>query len=189
MDGDGLSAGTISQTFDTTVNNTYEASFSLSGNPDGGPATKTLTVSATGGLPVDYSFDTGIGQEPRFRHPVVVRQPNHREPAAASDGAGSLVPGHDWARRACFTAGPVGSGGLFAGHQPDGGGGPRNRESAKVDPSRISPYGFRTQPSNPPLAYLPQGPATSPHGLSSGGPAARPQGRGPWRRRLGAMSI
>jgi len=58
LDLNGCSAGTISQTFATTVNDTYKVTFALSGNPAGSPAVKTLTVSATGGTTAAYSFDT-----------------------------------------------------------------------------------------------------------------------------------
>jgi choice-of-anchor C domain-containing protein len=58
LDLNGTSAGTVTQTFDTTVGNTYDVSFYLAGNPDGLPAVKTLEVSATGGTPSSYSFDT-----------------------------------------------------------------------------------------------------------------------------------
>ena len=50
--------GTITQTFDTSPNSTYFVQFWLAGNPDGGPAVKTLWVSATGTAAESYSFDT-----------------------------------------------------------------------------------------------------------------------------------
>jgi len=40
------SVGSISQTFDTVAGVQYQVQFDLSGNPYGGPATKTLTASA-----------------------------------------------------------------------------------------------------------------------------------------------
>ena len=49
IDLSGSDAGTLSQTFVTTIGNTYTVSFVLSGNPAGDPAVKTLDVSATGG--------------------------------------------------------------------------------------------------------------------------------------------
>lgn len=58
IDMSGADAGTLSQTFDTTVGNTYTVTFLLSGNPDGEPAVKTLDVSATGATPGSYSHDT-----------------------------------------------------------------------------------------------------------------------------------
>jgi choice-of-anchor C domain-containing protein len=58
IDMSGTGAGTISQTFVTTIGNTYTVSFYLSGNPAGPPAVKTLDVSATGGTAGSYTFDT-----------------------------------------------------------------------------------------------------------------------------------
>jgi choice-of-anchor C domain-containing protein len=57
IDMSGAGAGTISQTFETTIGNTYNVSFALSGNPDGDPAVKTLDVSATGGTVGNYTYD------------------------------------------------------------------------------------------------------------------------------------
>jgi len=48
---------TISQGLATTVGGSYVVTFDLSGNPDGGPAVKTLTVGATGGSTEAMSFD------------------------------------------------------------------------------------------------------------------------------------
>jgi choice-of-anchor C domain-containing protein len=58
LDMSGVGAGTISQTFATTIGNSYTVSFLLSGNPDDAPAVKTLDVSATGGTVGNYTFDT-----------------------------------------------------------------------------------------------------------------------------------
>jgi choice-of-anchor C domain-containing protein len=58
IDMSGTEPGTISQTFDTTIGNTYTVSFYLSGNPAGDPAVKTLDVSATGGTTDSYTYDT-----------------------------------------------------------------------------------------------------------------------------------
>jgi choice-of-anchor C domain-containing protein len=58
IDMSGADAGTISQTFTTTIGNTYTVSFFLAGNPAGPPTVKTLDVSATGGTLNHYSFDT-----------------------------------------------------------------------------------------------------------------------------------
>ena len=58
LDLSGADAGSISQTIDTTIGNTYTVAFLLSGNPDGPPALKTLDVSATGGTTGSYSHDT-----------------------------------------------------------------------------------------------------------------------------------
>jgi choice-of-anchor C domain-containing protein len=60
LDGEVGDAGAISQTFPTTVGQTYAVTFKMSGNPDAGPALKTFTVSATGGVPVSYSYDTAL---------------------------------------------------------------------------------------------------------------------------------
>jgi choice-of-anchor C domain-containing protein len=60
LDLSGVGPGAISQTLATTIGKTYEVSFALSGNPDGAPAAKTLTLSATGGSTTTYTFDTGI---------------------------------------------------------------------------------------------------------------------------------
>jgi choice-of-anchor C domain-containing protein len=57
IDMSGVEAGTLSQTFATTIGNTYNVSFQLSGNPAGDPAVKTLEVSATGGTVGLYSYD------------------------------------------------------------------------------------------------------------------------------------
>ena len=58
IDMSGADAGTLSQTFETTIGNTYEVSFLLSGNPAGPPSVKTLEVSATGGTVGLYTHDT-----------------------------------------------------------------------------------------------------------------------------------
>jgi choice-of-anchor C domain-containing protein len=57
IDMSGVEAGTLSQTFTTTIGNTYNVSFQLSGNPAGDPTLKTLEVSATGGTVGLYSYD------------------------------------------------------------------------------------------------------------------------------------
>jgi choice-of-anchor C domain-containing protein len=58
IDMSGADAGAISQTFATTIGNSYTVSFYLSGNPAGPPTVKTLDVSATGGTVSHYTFDT-----------------------------------------------------------------------------------------------------------------------------------
>jgi choice-of-anchor C domain-containing protein len=61
IDLSGSDAGSLSQTFDTTIGNTYTVSFALAGNPAGPPTGKTLQVSATGGTTENYSADvTGL---------------------------------------------------------------------------------------------------------------------------------
>jgi choice-of-anchor C domain-containing protein len=57
IDMSGAEAGTLSQTFATTIGNTYTVSFYLSGNPAGPPTVKTLDVSATGGTLTSYTYD------------------------------------------------------------------------------------------------------------------------------------
>ena len=58
IDMSGADAGTLSQTFETTIGNTYTVAFLLSGNPAGPPSVKTLEVSATGGTTGLYTHDT-----------------------------------------------------------------------------------------------------------------------------------
>src|SRR6188768_1069150 len=59
VDLSGADAGSWSQSFDTTIGNTYTVAFLLSGNPAGGvPLLTTLEVSATGGTTGMYSHDT-----------------------------------------------------------------------------------------------------------------------------------
>jgi len=58
IDMSGSDAGTISQTLATTIGNSYNVAFYLSGNPAGPPTVKTLDLSATGGTVGHYSFDT-----------------------------------------------------------------------------------------------------------------------------------
>ena len=58
IDMSGGDAGTLSQTFATTIGNTYTVAFLMSGNPAGLPAIKTLDVNATGGTTGLYSHDT-----------------------------------------------------------------------------------------------------------------------------------
>lgn len=56
--GTNSSVGSISQTFDTIAGVSYTVLFDVSGNPDGPPANKTLTVSA-GGAPQAYAYAIG----------------------------------------------------------------------------------------------------------------------------------
>ena len=58
IDLNGNDPGAVSQTLTTTIGNTYVVTFGLSGNPDGAPTAKTLTVGATGAPAVVYTFDT-----------------------------------------------------------------------------------------------------------------------------------
>ncbi len=64
IDMNGDSQGAIAQTFQTTPGASYTASFSLSGNPDGGTGpnfTKVLTVQATSNVAAKYSFPVPAG--------------------------------------------------------------------------------------------------------------------------------
>jgi len=60
LDLSGTGAGAISQTLATTIGKTYVVTFAMSGNPDGGPALKTLTVGATGAATTPFTFDTAV---------------------------------------------------------------------------------------------------------------------------------
>jgi choice-of-anchor C domain-containing protein len=62
IDLNGVNAGSLSQSFATTIGNTYTVTFALSGNPEGDPAVKTLDVSATGAAPVSYSYDASLNE-------------------------------------------------------------------------------------------------------------------------------
>ncbi len=57
LTGSNGSAGAISKTISTAVGHTYEVTFDLAGNPDGGLPVKNLDVSA-GGPATNYTFDT-----------------------------------------------------------------------------------------------------------------------------------
>jgi choice-of-anchor C domain-containing protein len=59
LDGSVPTAGAISQTFDTNLNSTYVITFDMSGNPDSGPAIKTMNVSA-GGVTTAFTYDTSV---------------------------------------------------------------------------------------------------------------------------------
>lgn len=58
LDLSGTAPGAISQTLVTTIGKTYVVTFAMSGNPDGGPALRTLTVGATGAATAPFTFDT-----------------------------------------------------------------------------------------------------------------------------------
>jgi choice-of-anchor C domain-containing protein len=57
LDLNGTVPGSIFQTFDVNPGQTYQVTFDLAGNPDGGPTAKTLTTSANATI-VLSSFDT-----------------------------------------------------------------------------------------------------------------------------------
>ncbi len=55
------SEGSISQAFDTTINDTYVVAFLMSGNPNCGAGDKTMTVAATGGPTTSYTYTVPSG--------------------------------------------------------------------------------------------------------------------------------
>lgn len=57
VDMSGNGAGSISQSFNSTVGQTYNVSFMLGGNPDGGPTVKSIDVFINGELHT-FTFDT-----------------------------------------------------------------------------------------------------------------------------------
>jgi choice-of-anchor C domain-containing protein len=56
LDMNGLGPATIQQTFAVSPNSTYEVSFALAGNPDGGPTVKAL-LGIAGGSTQEFDFD------------------------------------------------------------------------------------------------------------------------------------
>jgi choice-of-anchor C domain-containing protein len=56
IDMTGQSAGTIRQMVPTVTGGKYMVSFDMSGNPDGGPAVKSMNVEA-GGTPETFTYD------------------------------------------------------------------------------------------------------------------------------------
>lgn len=58
VDLDGTVAGAVSQAFATKPGTTYTVTYSLAGNPAGGPSTKTGSVVVNGRDVQDFSFDT-----------------------------------------------------------------------------------------------------------------------------------
>jgi choice-of-anchor C domain-containing protein len=58
LDLNGNSIGSISQSFDTVVGQTYTVSFAMAGNPDGGGAKKTITAGVTSVDPFTF-YTTG----------------------------------------------------------------------------------------------------------------------------------
>lgn len=57
IDMTGYSAGSIRQEVPTVVGAKYQLSFAMSGNPDGGPAEKSMDVD-TGGVSTNYVYNT-----------------------------------------------------------------------------------------------------------------------------------
>jgi len=64
VDMAGDNDGTLTQSFDTTKGNEYHVSFALSGNPEGGPQTKTLNVGASGSPIQTYSYTVTYQHNP-----------------------------------------------------------------------------------------------------------------------------
>lgn len=63
IDLNGSMMGAIAQTFDTVAGMTYNVDFLMAGNPEGGPAVKTMKVAATGNDGQIFSFDnTGFSK-------------------------------------------------------------------------------------------------------------------------------
>ena len=60
IDMNGNIAGQISQNIVTTPGETYEVAFDMSGNPDGPPAVKQMTVTADGSQAQSFSYDTSL---------------------------------------------------------------------------------------------------------------------------------
>lgn len=58
VDLNGNGPGTVSQTFTTVPGKKYTVTYSLAGNPQGGPAVKTGKVLVNGQNFQDFSFDT-----------------------------------------------------------------------------------------------------------------------------------
>jgi choice-of-anchor C domain-containing protein len=58
LDLNGLVPGSISQTFDVNPGTTYQVSFDVAGNPDGGPQVKTLDGLANAIISSQPSFNT-----------------------------------------------------------------------------------------------------------------------------------
>jgi len=60
IDLNGTAQGSISQSIPTVIGATYDVTFDLSGNPDGGPALKVLSVTSTSTSAQNFSYDTGV---------------------------------------------------------------------------------------------------------------------------------
>ena len=65
IDLNGYSQGKISQTITTVPGLTYQVTFDMSGNPDGGPDLKEMSVSANGGSTQLYQYDTSVTNNSR----------------------------------------------------------------------------------------------------------------------------
>jgi len=60
IDLNGLRRGRISQRLGTVAGWTYKVTFDMSGNPDGGPAQKIMSVSINGSSSQYYFYDTSL---------------------------------------------------------------------------------------------------------------------------------
>ena len=65
VDMNGPNTGEISQTVPTVPGLTYAVGFDMSGNADGAPVVKLMTVTADGTQPQTYSYDTAIAGNTR----------------------------------------------------------------------------------------------------------------------------
>ena len=65
IDLSGLSAGGVSQSIPTIPGSRYEVTFDMSGNPDGGPLLKLLTVTADGAQGTTFSYDVAANGNTR----------------------------------------------------------------------------------------------------------------------------
>ena len=59
VDMNGPTTGQIQQIIPTTPGVVYTIGFDMSGNPDGGPAVKVMTVTADGGQAGTFAYDVG----------------------------------------------------------------------------------------------------------------------------------
>ena len=103
IDMSGVDAGTLSQTFETTIGNTYTVSFLLSGNPAGPPTVKTLDVSATGGtlsqLHLRRDGDDSLQHELDAGDVLVPCDEREHHAQLRQHDAGGIRPGHRQRRR------------------------------------------------------------------------------------------
>lgn len=65
IDLNGVNAGKVSQFVATVPGATYSVSFDMSGNPDGPPLEKSLTVTADGGNALTFFYDIGVNGSTR----------------------------------------------------------------------------------------------------------------------------
>jgi choice-of-anchor C domain-containing protein len=61
VDLSGPNAGSVSQTIDTVAGHTYQVTFDLSGNPDGGTGNKIAVISISGSLPLIQTYTVTAG--------------------------------------------------------------------------------------------------------------------------------